>query len=60
MSAIAALALFLPKPQYILFGAAFSKLVYMTMNFRAQIRLYGKVHLLRSNHGVIKNKLNHR
>lgn len=45
MFGIATLALFLPKPQYILFGAAFSKLVYIAMNFRAQRKLYGKVHL---------------
>ena len=45
MFVIATLALFLPKPQYILFGAAFSKLVYIAMNFRAQRNLYGKVHL---------------
>ncbi|MCG8684735.1 MAG: low temperature requirement protein A [Desulfobacterales bacterium] len=45
MFVIAILALFLPKPQYILFGAAFSKLVYIAMNFRAQRKLYGKVHL---------------
>ncbi len=45
MYVIATLTLFLPKPQYILFGAAFSKLVYIAMNFRAQRNLYGKVHL---------------
>lgn len=42
---VAAIALCLPTPQYILFGAAFSKLVYIAMNFRAQRKLYGKVHL---------------
>ncbi|MCG8550748.1 MAG: low temperature requirement protein A, partial [Desulfobacterales bacterium] len=45
MFAIATLALFFSKVQYILFGAAFSKLVYIAMNFRAQRKLYGKVHL---------------
>lgn len=45
MFGIATLALFLPKIQYILFGAAFSKMVYIAMNFRAQRNLYGRVHL---------------
>ena len=45
MFVVATLSLFLPKPQYILFGAAFSKMVYIAMNFRAQRNLYGRVHL---------------
>ena len=35
----------LPTPQYILFGAAFSKIVYIAMNYRTQIKLYGHAHL---------------
>ena len=45
MFAIASGALLLPTPQLIFFGAAFSKLIYIAMNYRAQVRLYGRVHL---------------
>ncbi len=45
MLVIACVSLSLPKPQYIFFGVAFSKMVYIAMNYRAQVRLYGRVHL---------------
>lgn len=45
MLMIAAFSLLLPSPQYILMGMAFSMIVYIALNFRAQIRLYGYVNL---------------
>jgi len=45
MSIIVGFSLFLPEPQYILFGAAFSKMVYIAMNYRTQVKLYGHAHL---------------
>lgn len=45
MLGIFGLSLLLPTPQYIFFGVSFSMIVYIAMNYRAQIRLYGSVHL---------------
>ena len=45
MFIIVGFSLLLPEPQYILFGAAFSKMVYIAMNYRTQIKLYGHAHL---------------
>ncbi len=42
---IAGLSLWLSNPQYILFGVCFSMVVYILANYRAQVRLYGKVRL---------------
>ena len=42
---ISGLSLLLLTPQYILFGVSFSMVVYILMNYWAQIRLYGKVRL---------------
>ena len=42
---ISGLSLLLPTPQYIFFGVSFSMMVYIAMNYMAQIRLYGSVNL---------------
>ena len=45
MLGISSFSLLLLTPQYIFFGVSFSMKVYIAMNYRAQIRLYGNVHL---------------
>lgn len=45
MGVIAALAMLLEEAPYILLGAAFSMVVYIAMNARAQMKIYGKTHL---------------
>jgi len=45
MFAVLAVSLMLSESRNILFGAAFSIGVYIVLNYRAQVRLYGKVHL---------------
>ena len=42
---IAGLSLLLPTAQFILMGMTFSMLVYICMNYQAQIKLYGKAEL---------------
>ena len=42
---IAGLSLLLPIPQYILMGMTLSMMVYIGMNYQAQIKLYGSVQM---------------
>ena len=42
---IAGLSLLLSTPQYILISMSFSMMVYIGMNYQAQIKLYGSVQM---------------